>query len=311
MFPTTSFPQSNSPNFLLDMVPKIKLLSNNEIPKLGLGTWGIGGGPIKDPNNDDRGQIKSIKYAIDNGFSFIRTAHNYAEGYCEEIVGKAIKSYDRRKLFLVSCANQKFAVDKKSIIEVAKGSLKNLKTDYFDIYLIGAVNPKTSVKSILDGLIYLKEHGLTKDIGVSNYRLPELKASVDYLGKEIVYSEMHYNLVIREPEVCGCLDYCREQGIVLSAYRPLQLGQLSKPGIVLLDQMAKKYSKSQSQIALKWLLQKDRVVTMTKVITAKHINEDLDVFNWNLEKEDVERLDRDFPIQIRVSDCSEPRVFKF
>lgn len=152
---------------------------------------------------------------------------------------------------------------------------------------------------------------MTKDIGVSNYRLPELQASVDYLGKEIVYSEMHYNLIIREPEICGCLDYCREKGIILSAYRPLQLGQLSKSGIVLLDQIAKKYGKSQSQIALKWLLQKKGVITMTKVTTKKHIDEDLGVFDWNLEKADEERLDKDFPIQIRISDCSEPRQFKF
>lgn len=292
-------------------IPQVSLLSGNKIPSLGLGTWGIGGGPTKDPKNDDKGQIESIKYALDSGFSFIRTAHNYAEGYCEELVGKAIKGYDRKKLFLVSCANQKFAVDKKSIIEVAKGSFKSLQTDYFDIFLIGAVNPNTSVKSILDGLVWLKEHGFTKDIGVSNYRLPELQASVDYLGKEIVYSEMHYNLIIREPEICGCLDYCREKGIILGAYRPLQLGQLSKPGIVLLDQMAKKYGKSQSQIALKWLLQKKGVITMTKVMTKKHIDEDLEVFDWNLEKADEEKLNKDFPIQIRISDCSEPRQFKF
>lgn len=292
-------------------IPTTKLLSGREIPKLGLGTWGIGGGPTRDPNNDDKGQIKSIKYAIDRGFSFIRTAHNYAEGYCEKIVGTAIKRYNRKKLFLVSCANQKYAVDKKSIIEVAKGSLKSLRTEYFDIFLIGAINPNTSVKSILDGLVYLQEHNLTKDIGVSNYRLPELKAAVGYLGKKIVYNEMHYNLIIREPDICGALEYCQQNGIILSAYRPLQLGQLSKPGIVLLDSLAKKYKKSQSQIALKWLIQKDKVITMTKTISDKHIDEDLDIFDWKLDKEDIEKLNKDFPIQIRISDCSEPRVFKF
>lgn len=152
---------------------------------------------------------------------------------------------------------------------------------------------------------------MTKDIGVSNYRLPELKAAVEYLGEKIVYSEMHYNLIIREPEICGALDYCRQKGIILSAYRPLQLGQLSKPGIVLLDEMAKKYKKSRSQIALKWLIQKENVITMTKTINDKHIREDLDIFEWDLDKRDVKKLDKDFPIQIRISDCSEPRVFKF
>lgn len=292
-------------------IPKVKLLSGREIPKLGLGTWGIGGFAQKDLNNDDRGQIESVKFAIYSGFTFIRTAHNYAQGYCEELVGQAIKGYTREKLFLVSAANQNFAVDKKSIIEIARGSLKSLQTDYFDLYLIGAVNPDAPIKDILDGLVELQESGLAKDIGVSNYRLPELKAAVDYLGKKIVYDEFHYNLIIREAEVSGTLDFCRENSVVLSTYRPLQLGQLSRPGILLLDEMAKKYGKSQSQIALKWLVQKDGVITMTKATNKKHILEDLDIFGWQLEKGDEKRLDKDFPIQILKSDCVEPRKFKF
>jgi diketogulonate reductase-like aldo/keto reductase len=292
-------------------IPTLKLISGREIPKLGLGTWGIGGGPTKDPSNDDKGQIESIRYAIDNGITLIRTAHNYAEGYTEELVGQAIKGYDREKLFLISCANQKTAIDKESIIEVAKNSLKALDIDYFDIYLIGAINPDYPIKPILDGLLQLQEEGLTKEIGVSNYRLPELKAATEYLGNKLTYSEMHYNLTIREPEIGGTLDYCREKGIVLSAYRPLQLGQLSKPGILLLDEIVKKYGKSQSQIALKWLVQKDGVITMTKAEKKEHIDQDLDIFSWELEKEDMDRLNKDFPIQIRISDCSEPRQFKF
>jgi len=293
-------------------IPTVKLLSGTLIPKLGLGTYMIGGDHLgRNPHNDDEGQIKSVQYAIENGFTFIRTAHNYAEGYCEELVGKAIKNYDRKKLFMVSCANQKYAFDKQSIIDVAQGSLKNLQLEYFDIYLIGAINPNFSMKSVLDGLVYLQEHGLTKDIGVANYRLPELKVAVEYLGKKLVYNEMHYNLIIREPEVTGTLDFCRQHGIILSAYRPLQLGQLSKPGITLLDDMAKKYNRSQSQIALKWLLQKDGVITMTKALDFRHIQEDLHIFDWNIDKEDMEKLDTDFPIHIRMSDCSEPRVYKF
>jgi len=169
------------------VIPKVKLSSGNFIPKLGLGTYMIGGDQTgRNPENDDAGQIKSLKYAIDQGFSFIRTAHNYADGYCEELLGRSIKDYDREKLFITSCANQRYAVDKQSIIEVAKGSLRSLQIDHFDLYLIGSINPNTSVKSILDGLLYLQENGLTKDIGVANYRLPELKAAADYLEGKLV-----------------------------------------------------------------------------------------------------------------------------
>jgi len=122
---------------------------------------------------------------------------------------------------------------------------------------------------------------------------------------------MHYNLIIREPEVCGVLDFCQKNGIMLCAYRPLQLGQLSRPGINLLDKIAKKYRKSQSQIALKWLIQKDGIIAVTKALSFNHIKADLDIFNWNLENTDIEKLNNDFPVQIRTSDCSEPRIFKF
>jgi len=197
------------------------------------------------------------------------------------------------------------------LIRIAEGSLKSLKTDYFDLYLIGAINPETSVKDLMDGLIYLKEHGLTKDIGVSNYRLPELTAAVEYTGENIVYSEMHYNLIIREPEIDGSLNFCKKHNIILSAYRPLQLGQLSKPGIVMLDDLARKYGKTQSQIVLRWLVQKDGVVAVVKALGENHLKENLDIFNWSLSGEDMERLNKDFPIKIRISDCSSPRKFKF
>ncbi len=292
-------------------IPELNLLSGRSIPVLGYGTWLIGGDHVgKFPDNDDEGQIKSIQFAIDHGFRLIRTAHNYAAGYTEALVGRAIKAFDRDNLFIISAANSKTAYDKNSLIKIAKSSLRSLDTDYFDLYIIGGINPEASLKSMLEGLVELKRTGFTKEIGVSNFRLPELKASHEYLGKDLVYSEMHYNLIVREPELCGALDYCIENNILLNAYRPLQLGELSKPGIAILDQMATKYDKSQAQIALKWLLSKKGVITMTKSLNREHILENLDLFNWEISKEDLNRLSHDFPIQMKISDCSEPRKFK-
>lgn len=293
-------------------IPQLKLLSDSKIPRLGLGTWLIGGDHTgRLPDNDDIGQIKSIKYALDLGYSAVRTAHNYAEGYCEKLVGQAIKDHDRNNLYMITAANQKFATDEKSLLEIAEGSLKNLNIDHFDLFLIGAINPEVSLQKILDGLKKLKTLGITKDIGVSNFRLPELQAAYDYLGKDLVYNEMHYNLIIREPQICGALDFCREKGIILGAYRPLQLGQLSKPGIQILDEIANKYNKSQSQVALRWLIQQQGVTTMAKAINTKHLEENIKIFDWELSQEDFDTLTNDFPIQIRTSDCSEPRKFKF
>lgn len=291
-------------------IPQIKLRSGDSLPKLGLGTWMVGGAMKRDPNNDDDGQIKAIQYAIESGFTWIRTAQNYAEGHTEELVGKAIRNFQREKLFISEAINEKFGLDKKTLIDEAKKSLLRMKIEYFDLFMIGAINPLVPVSEIADGMMFLLGKGLTKNIGVANYRLEELRFIDKYTGRKIVCDEMHYNLIIREPEISGEFKYCRENNIILSAYRPLQLGQLSRPGIEILDRLAKKYHKSQSQISLKWLVQKDGAAAIVKALDQTHINEDLGIFGWEMEGDDIADLDKNFPIQIRVSDCSGPRIAK-
>jgi len=291
----------------MSKIPEVSIKTGGTIPKLGLGTYMVGGGMKHDPKNDDAGQIKAMEDAINAGFRWIRTAQNYAEGYCHLLVGKAIKSFNRKSLFLSEAINQNFALTKQQMIDEAKKSLERLGTDYFDLYMIGAINPEVPVSEIADGLMYLLENKITKYIGVSNYRLEELKFINGYTGGKIVCDEMHFNLVIREPVVVGVYDYCKQNGILLSAYRPLQLGQLSKPGISLVDEVAKKYGRSQSQVALRWLVQKEGVMAVVKAFDTKHIKENVEVFDFSLAPEDMDRLDKDFPIQILTSDCSGPR----
>ena len=294
----------------MSKIPEVQLKTRGTLPKLGLGTYMVGGGMKHDPNNDDLGQIHAMETAINAGFRWIRTAQNYAEGYCHVLVGKAMKNFDRKILFLSEAINQNYAKSKQDLIDEAKRSLERIRTDYFDLYMIGAINPEVPVSEVADGLMYLLDNKLTRYIGVSNYRLEELKFINEYTGEKIVCDEMHFNLAIREPIVTGVYDYCLQKNILLSAYRPLQLGQLSKPGILLVDELVKKYGKSQSQIALRWLTQKEGVVVLVKAFDQKHIQEDIQVFDFDLSKEDIERLDKDFPIQILASDCSGARKAK-
>jgi len=291
----------------MNKIPEVQLKTGGTLPKLGLGTYMVGGGMKHDPNNDDAGQIQAMENAINAGFRWIRTAQNYAEGYCHVLVGKAMKNFDRKTLFFSEAINQNFALTKQAMIDEAKKSLERLQTDYFDLFMIGAINPDVPVSEVADGLMYLLDNKLTKYIGVSNYRLEELKFINEYTGGKIVCDEMHFNLAIREPIVTGVYDYCKQNDILLSAYRPLQLGQLSKPGIVIVDELAKKYNKSQSQIALRWLVQKEAVVAIVKAFDTKHIKENIEVFDFSLDSEDMDKLDRDFPLQILTSDCSGPR----
>lgn len=289
------------------MIPTLTLKSGNMIPRLGLGTYMIGGGMTRDPNNDDKSQIESIKYALDKGITWIRTAQNYAEGHCEEVIGNAIKGVDRNKLYIMIAVNQRFAKNENEFIKEATGSLKRLGVDYADLYMIGGLEETVSLQVVAKGLQKIKSLGLAKDIGVGNYRLAELKQIHQYLGEELVYNEMHANLIIREPFLNGVYDYCQNNKIVMGAYRPLQLGQLAKPGIRLLDELALKYHKTQAEISLKWLLSFPNLVTMPKMGKSLHIDQMVNIFDWDLDDGDIKLLTTEFPVQVGISDCTPPK----
>lgn len=288
------------------MIPTLTLKSGYKIPRIGLGTYMFGGGMQRDPSNDDSGQIKALKYAISRGITHIRTAQNYAQGHCEELVGAAIADMGRDKLFITVAVNENFGTDEKSIIKELYGSLARLNVDYVDLLLIGGVNPQVSLKQISLGLLKAKQLHLAKDIGTSNYRMKEFVYMNELVGDQLVYNELQYNLIIREPELDGMKNYLRDSKVVLGAYRALQQGKLTSPGIKLLDKISEKYDKSNSEIALQWLLSDPNIVPVVKSWNKKHIDEIASLFEWSLADEDVQSLSDNFPIQIKIGDCLPP-----
>lgn len=290
-------------------IPQLHLRTDRLIPQLGMGTYMIGGSKMRDPNNDTDGQISSIRYSIDKGITWIRTAQNYAEGYCEEIVGQAIKIIPREKLYISVAVNQNFVKNENDLFKEAQGSLYRLGVDYFDLYLLGGLDPKVPVSVIAKGLLQLKKSGITRDIGVANYRLEELKVIDELTKGNLVYNEVHFNLIVREPLINGVYEYCRDNNILLCAYRPLQLGQLAKPGITLLDDMAKKYNQKQATIALQWVLSHNNTAILVKAIDRHHIDDNVRLFDWSLSQDDFATLTEKFPIQMLLSDCTPPHNF--
>src|SRR3989338_1119023 len=135
-------------------IPVKKLSCGFSMPAFGFGTWQIGGDTRRNPVNDDREQTAALVRAIEAGVSHIDTAERYAAGHAEEIVAEAIKNFDRTKLFIVS----KVWPDHfryKHVLQSAMASLKRLKADYLDIYLIHMPNhaiPITETMKAMDKL---------------------------------------------------------------------------------------------------------------------------------------------------------------
>ncbi len=272
-----------------------ELFDGTKIPVLGQGTWKMVD-LFPDPTLDKRA-IESLKEGIKLGMTHIDTAEVYAAGHAEEIIAKTIKPFDREKLFITTKVwrtNLRY----DNIIKAMKGSLKRLKLKYIDLYLVHFPVPDVPLKEIMEAMEYLAEEGKTRYIGVSNFSLKQMKEAQSYLKKyKIVTNQVRYNLLYREPER-GLLPYCQKNKIILIAYTPLETGRLAKPGIKVLDQIAKKYNKTQAQVALNWLISKENVITITKASKVEHVRDVIGAVGWRLGEKDMKRLDK---LKVRAS----------
>lgn len=286
------------------MVIKNKTLKNGfSIPEYGIGTWEMGGRFERDMSNDDVADIKALEEAIELGVTHIDTAEIYAAGHSEDLVAEAIKNskVDRKKLFITSkVSGDDLSYD--GIINSCKASLKRLGTDYLDLYLIHWYSENFPLDKSIQAMNDLKDQGLVKNIGVSNFNLEHLKDAVRFSKAPIVCNQVHYNLRVRELVYAGVLKYCKENDIFVVAYRPLDKGAIMQPISQVLSDMSKKYNKTPAQIAINWLVSQDNVVTIAKTRDKKHLEENLGGIGWQMEESDIEKLGLEFPGQVIVSD---------
>ena len=273
-----------------------KSISNIKIPSLGLGTWLIGGDKEAD-YSDDKNAIKAIKTAIELGYNHIDTAELYGNGHCEELIGEAIKDFDRKQLFITSkVRGSKLKYD--AVIKSAKESLKRLQTDYIDLYLIHAPNPDIPIEETMKAFDYLINQNLVKYIGVSNFKVEQLIEAQKHTKNKIVANQIEYSLLTRNKGTySGNVDmesktipYCQENDIIIMAERPLERGLILKSH-PLLDKLELKYNKTKAQIAMNWLISKKNVITIPKSTNKNRLKENLGSLGWKLENEDIRLLD--------------------
>lgn len=277
-------------------IPTKKLKNGFEMPVFGLGTWQMGGRETHNLQNDDKKDIVAIQEAIKLGVTHIDTAENYADGYAETLIGLAINGLERSKLFIVSKISPQ-NLKYEDVLVSCIASLKRLQINYLDLYLIHSPNSEVPIDETLKAFDKLVAEGLVKNIGVSNFRTERLKEAQNVTRNKIVVNQVYYNLVIREPEHEGLLTYCQQNDVFLEAYRPLEKGVMLSQTVSILDDIAKKYGKTPAQVAINWLVSHKNVITLSKTSTIDHLKENLGAIDWQMDKEDVEKLRQDFPNQ--------------
>jgi diketogulonate reductase-like aldo/keto reductase len=176
----------------------------------------------------------------------------------------------------------------ESVIKAAKRSLEKLGIDYLDLYLIHWPNPAISLRETLQAMKYLRDQGLVKNIGVSNFSAYQLNVALKITPVPITVNQIELHPWLYQKEQKDLLEICQQNDIVVEASAPLARTAVLKDETIL--ELAEKYDKSPAQIVLKWELQKG-IVPLPKSKSESHIKENLDLFDWELAAEDIGKID--------------------
>ena len=257
----------------LTLESRAKLNNGIEIPRLGLGVYQSPPGEIT---------LRAVRYALKIGYRHIDTAELYGN---ESDVGRALReSGIRREDVFITTKVWNSHQGYDSTLYACEGSLGRLGLSYADLYLI-----HWPVQGLGDetwrAMIKLLHEGKARAIGVSNYSIRELNELLDKSDIIPAVNQVEFHPFLYQEEL---LTFCKNNNIQLEAYSPLTRGKrLNHPSVV---EMAKKYDKTPSQILIRWSLQHD-VIVIPKSIHEARIKENSQVFDFQLEPNDMKLLD--------------------
>jgi diketogulonate reductase-like aldo/keto reductase len=265
--------------------PEITLPDGERAPAFGQGTWHMG--------EDRRGgaeEAAALKLGIELGMTLIDTAEMYGSGRAEEIVGEAAAG-QRDKLFIVSKVLP-YNASRNGVIDACERSLKRLKTDRLDLYLLhwrGSV----ALAETLEAFMRLQRDGKIRHHGVSNFDLDDMQEWVALAGGETVAAnQILYNLQRRGPE-WKLIPWCRERRIAIMAYTPLGQGRMLQHKA--LGEIASRHEATPAQVALAWLLRQDGMIVIPKASRQEHVRDNRGALDLRLTPDDIAALDRAFP----------------
>jgi 2,5-diketo-D-gluconate reductase A len=252
----------------MDSATTVTLHTGNQMPVLGLGTWEL--------TKDTPGTIEA---AVGLGYRMIDTAFDYGS---QRGIGDALRrgEIERGSIYLVAKVEET-----DDAYQATRSYLAELQTDYADLVLIHRPPPSGAGEDLWRGLMRAREEGLTRDIGVSNYSPALTDTLVDATGEVPVVNQIEWSPFGYSREM---LAYCQARGIVIQAYSPLTRARRLHDKT--LTAIASKYGKSPAQLLIRWNLQIG-TVPLPKANQQHHLREDIAVFDFEINEEDMAALD--------------------
>jgi len=251
-------------------VPTVTLPGDVVMPMVGFGTWPMRGHQA----------CAAVLRALEAGYRHLDTATMYAN---EGEVGHAVRDsgVPRPEVFLTTKLR---ASDAGRLEQVLTASLRALGTDYLDLWLIHW--PPRGRASVLawQEMIALRDKGLVRAIGVSNYSLPLIDDLINATGEAPTVNQIHWNPRRYDGAL---LDDLRRRGVIVEGYSPLKDTNLRDR---VLTEIARAHGVTPAQVVLRWHLEHG-IVVIPKSSDPKRIVANLDLFGFALEPQETARID--------------------
>jgi diketogulonate reductase-like aldo/keto reductase len=273
------------PGVLSEPIPTVRLADGADAPVLGLGTWRMG-----ESRRHRARELKVLAAGIDAGFRLFDTAEMYGDGGAEELLAQAIAGR-RDEMFLVSKVYPQNA-GAKSAVAACERSLRRLATDRLDLYLLHW-RGRIPLAETIGAFERLRHDGKILRWGVSNFDVDDMQELLALSqGRRCAVNQVLYHLGERGIE-WALADLCRGHGVALMAYSPFGEGALLRNP--QLARIASAVHATPAQIALAWLLQKDRVIAIPQTSNIAHVIENRRAASLRLSAAVLAKLDAAFP----------------
>ena len=288
--------------------------------EMGLGAWQWGDRLVWQYGHGygDEEVRQAFRISLQEGINFIDTAELYGNGLSERLLGVFMKEIDQPVLIATKFFPWPWRFYKGAVVRAMKGSLARLDVESVDLYQIHWPNPIISTDTLMEGLAECVKSGLARTVGVSNFGQSRMLAAYSSLARHnipLASNQVHYSLLHRTVEKDGTLARCKELGIRLIAYSPIEQGLLSgkysaenppsgtrarmyagllpkiKPLIKLITEIGQDHGgKTHSQVALNWLICKG-TMPIPGAKNAAQAQENAGALGWKLTDAEVARLD--------------------
>lgn len=244
------------------------------IPAIGLGTWELRG----------RTCARLIEQALKLGYRHIDTAQIYEN---EREVGEGIRASGvKRDEVFVTTKVWTTHFQPKDLERSVKESLARLRLSEVDLLLLHWPNPQVPLQETLGALAHVKQLGMARHIGISNFTVALIEQAVAACPEPLVCDQVEYHPYLDQTKV---LDACARHDMAVIAYSPVAKGRIK--GDAILGRIGRKYDKTAAQVCLRWLVQQN-VIAIPRTSKIERLSENIDIFGFELSDDEMNQIFR-------------------